>query len=97
METPSANRWLAHADPRAILWPGGTLALALLAAGVLSAVLLWHDVIGNAEAEVHRTVRLLSQHAARVVEPVDHTLREIDSALEEAGQQGATDAAAASA
>lgn len=89
METPSANRWLAHADPRAILWAGGMLALALLVAGVLSAVLLWRDLIGNAEAEVQRTVRLLSQHAARVVGPVDHTLREIDSALEEAGQQGA--------
>lgn len=87
METPSANRWLARADPRAILWAGGMLALALLVGGVLSAVLLWRDLIGNAEAEVQRTVRLLSQHAARVVEPVDHTLREIDSALEESGHQ----------
>lgn len=89
METSIANRWLARADPRAILWAGGMLALALLVAGVLSAVLLRRDLIGNAEAEVQRTVRLLSQHAARVVEPVDHTLREIDSALEAAGQQDA--------
>ncbi|MGQ3051575.1 MAG: sensor histidine kinase [Roseateles sp.] len=89
METSLANRWLARIEPRAILWAGGTLALALVVAGGLSAVLLWRDLIGNAEAEVQRTVRLLSQHAARVIEPVDHTLREIDSALEEAGQQGA--------
>ena len=65
------------------------LALALVLGGAISAALLWRDMLANAEAEVQRTVRLLAQHAARVVEPVDHTLREIDAALDLEALQGA--------
>jgi PAS domain S-box-containing protein len=77
-----------RADSRTVLWAGAILALALAVGGVISAALLWRDLIGNAEAEVQRVVRLLAQHAARVVEPVEHTLREIDTALEQEVREG---------
>lgn len=78
-------RWLAGIEPRAVLWGGLTVALALLAGAALASWLLWLDARDDAQDEVRRVVRLLGQHAARVVEPVDHTLREMEAVLLSAG------------
>lgn len=78
-----ANRylWLARINPRQVLWGGAMLALSLIAGAVVAAALMRHDLIKESEADVQRTVRLLAQHAARVVEPIDQAMLRTQSAL----------------
>jgi PAS domain S-box-containing protein len=67
--------------PSLIFWGGAMLALSLLASLGLAAALLWRDGRQDAEDEVRRLVRLLAQHAARTVEPVDRSLTEVQREL----------------
>mgnify|MGYP001764087896 CR=1 FL=1 len=77
--------WLARVEPHRLAWGGGIVSLVLLLAAAVAAAVLWRDMVREAEAEVERTVRLLSEHAARVIEPVDHTLVEVVAALQAEG------------
>jgi len=81
---PTPTRpWLARLEPRLILWGGAILALSLLVSLSVGAALLWRDGRQDAEDEVRRLVRLLGQHAAQTVEPVDRALLELQWALEQ--------------
>lgn len=78
-------QWFSRFDARRLAWGGATLALALALGGFVAAAVLWRDMLEDAEAEVERLVRLLAEHAARVIEPVDHSLQEVGAALQASG------------
>lgn len=78
-------QWLAHVEPRLILWAGATMALSLAVGTLVAAAVLWRDMTAESEQDMRRLLRLLSQHTLRVVEPVDQSLQEIRKTLEHAG------------
>ncbi len=81
----SPVHWLVRVEPRRLAWGGAMATLVLLLGAAVAAAVLWNDMVREAEVEVERTVRLLAEHAARVFEPVDHTLVEVVAALQSHG------------
>ncbi|MBL8342348.1 MAG: PAS domain-containing protein [Rubrivivax sp.] len=83
--TPHRTRWLARLNPRVILTAGVTLALSLGVGAVVASVVLWRDMVAESESDVRRLVRLLAEHAARTIEPVDRAMLAVQQGLEKEG------------
>jgi PAS domain S-box-containing protein len=85
LEPLRPHRWLSRLHPSLLLWGGAALALSLLAAMAVALVFLWRDGRTEAEGDVRRFVRLLAQHAARTVDPVDRALMDVQRTLDKEG------------